>query len=81
MSEAMRLIVAGYVKMQDGHALEALRDARRKVLRDLQSVTGMNTAKLIETVEGDLAEVEAGLEQLKSPPGALSDNERSEPSA
>lgn len=81
MSEAMRLIVAGYVKLRDGHALEALREARRNVLRNLQSVTEMNTANLIETVQGDLAEIEAGLEQLQPPPGALSDNERSEPSA
>lgn len=71
----MKPIVAGYVKMQDRHALEALREARRKVLRDLQSVTGISTAKAIEAVQGDLAALEVGLEELKPPPGTVPDND------
>ncbi|MGY3564167.1 hypothetical protein ACVWXP_007492 [Bradyrhizobium sp. USDA 4463] len=71
----MKLIVGRYVKMRDRHALEALREARRKVLRDLQSVTGISTAKPIEAVQGDLAAIEAGLQELKPPPGTVPDND------
>lgn len=71
----MKLIVAGYVKMRDRRALEALREARRKVLRGLQSVTGISTANAVEAVQSDLAEIEVGLEKLKPPPGTVPDND------
>ncbi|WP_247973701.1 hypothetical protein [Bradyrhizobium sp. 195] len=74
MSEAMKLIVVSYVKLQDRGALESLLVARRKVLSDLQSVSGISTANAIEIIRGDLAIIDAGLEELKALPGTLPDN-------
>lgn len=76
MSEAMKNIVAGYVKLRDRGALETLRDARRKTLSELQSVTGISTVTAIEIMRGDLAAIEAGVEELKQPPGTVPENER-----
>ncbi|UPK31291.1 hypothetical protein IVB26_38670 (plasmid) [Bradyrhizobium sp. 195] len=70
----MKLIVVSYVKLQDRGALESLLVARRKVLSDLQSVSGISTANAIEIIRGDLAIIDAGLEELKALPGTLPDN-------
>jgi hypothetical protein len=75
MSEAIKLIVAGFVKVKDRRALEDLRNQRRKLLADLKAITGISAANAIETVHGELAAIEAGLEELKQPPGTLPENE------
>lgn len=69
VSQAMKLLVAGYVKMRDRRALEARREARRKVLGDLQSVTGISKGQGHRNGAGDLAAIEVGLEELKPLPG------------
>ena len=75
MSKAIELIVAGYVKVRDRRALGQLRSHRRKLLSDLQAVTGLDTAGPIQAVQDELAAIENGLEQLKPPPGAIPENE------
>ncbi|MET4346270.1 hypothetical protein [Bradyrhizobium sp. RT9a] len=42
MSKAIELIVAGYVKVRDRRALADLLEHRRKVLAQLEAVSGIN---------------------------------------
>jgi hypothetical protein len=75
MSKAMELIVAGYVKVQDRRALTDLLAHRRAILAQLQTVSGINPENAIRAIQDELAVIEAGLEQLKPPPGSLPENE------
>ena len=75
MWNAMQMIVAGYVKVRDRRALADLLAHRRKVLAELQAVSGMNPANAISLVQEDIELIEAGLEELKPPPGSLPENE------
>lgn len=75
MSQALQLIVAGYVKVKDRRALEGLLAHRREMLARLQAVTGINAASSVQTVQDEISLIEAGLEQLKPPPGSLPENE------
>lgn len=75
MSTAMEMIVAGYVKMRDRRALADLLAHRRKVLAELQAVSGLNPRNAVKAIQEELALVEAGLEELKPPPGSLPENE------
>lgn len=67
MSKAMELIVAGYVKVRDRRALTDLLTHRRKVLAELQAVSGINPENAAKAVQEELALIEAGLEELKPP--------------
>ncbi|MGY4501609.1 inorganic triphosphatase YgiF [Bradyrhizobium sp. GM24.11] len=69
MSTAMEMIVAGYVKMRDPRALADLLAHRRKVLAELQAVSGINPRNAVKAIQEELALVEAGLQELKPPPG------------
>lgn len=75
MSKAMELIVAGYVKSKDRRALSDLLAHRRKILAQLEAVTGINPARAAEAVRNEVPIIEAGIEELKSPPGSLPDND------
>ncbi|MET4388239.1 hypothetical protein FXB40_24730 [Bradyrhizobium rifense] len=75
MSKAMELIVAGYVKVRDRRALTDLLAHRRKVLAQLQAVSGINPENAVTAIQDELALIEAGLEELKPPPGSLPENE------
>ncbi len=75
MSKAMELIVAGYVKARDRRALADLLAHRRKVLGELQAVSGINPANAVRAIQDELTIIEAGLEELKPPPGSLPENE------
>ena len=75
MSKAMELIVAGYVKGKNRRALSDLLAHRRKVLAELQAVTGINPANAAQAVQEELSIVEAGLQELKLAPGSLPENE------
>ena len=75
MWNAMQMIVAGYVKVRDRRALADLLAHRRKVLAELQAVSGMNPANAISLVQEDIELIEAWLEELKPPPGSLPENE------
>jgi len=71
----MKLIVAGYVKVRDRRALIDLLTHRRKMLAELQAVSGINPANAAKAIEEELDLIEAGLEELKPPPGSIPDNE------
>ncbi|MET4043980.1 inorganic triphosphatase YgiF [Bradyrhizobium sp. RT6a] len=71
----MELIVAGYVKVRDRRALTDLLAHRRKVLAELQTVSGINPENAVRAIQDELAVIEAGLEELKPPPGSLPENE------
>ncbi|OSI19546.1 hypothetical protein [Bradyrhizobium canariense] len=75
MSKAMELIVAGYVRGKDRRALAELLAHRRKMLGELQAVFGIDPANAIQAIQDELAIIEAGLEELKPPPGSLPENE------
>jgi hypothetical protein len=75
VSKAMEMIVAGHVKVRNRRALTDLLAHRRKVLDELQAVSGINPATVIRTVMDEIAFIEAGLQELKPPPGTLPENE------
>lgn len=75
MSKAMELIVAGYVKVQARRALTDLLAHRRAMLAQLQTVSGINPENAIRAIQDELGVIEAGLEELKPPPGSLPENE------
>ena len=50
MSKAIELIVAGYVKVKNRRALSDLLAHRRKVLTDLEAITGINPQNALESV-------------------------------
>ncbi len=47
---------------------------RRKVLVELQSVTGINPANAISVVQDEIDLIEARLEELKTPPDSMPEN-------
>ncbi|MFC7697941.1 hypothetical protein ACFQX9_14645 [Bradyrhizobium sp. GCM10028915] len=71
----MELIVAGYVKVRDHRALTDLLAHRRKVLDQLQAVSGINPENAVRAIQDELAVIEAGLDELKPPPDSLPENE------
>ncbi|MCG2673293.1 hypothetical protein ACFPFP_41325 [Bradyrhizobium sp. GCM10023182] len=71
----MELIVAGYVKVKDRRALADLLAHRRKVLGELEPVSGIDPANAIRAVQDEIAIIEAGIDELKPPPGTLPENE------
>ncbi|WFT97201.1 hypothetical protein QA633_09545 [Bradyrhizobium barranii] len=75
MSKAIELIVAGYVKVRDRRALADLLEHRRKVLAQLEAVSGINPENATKAIQEELAVIEVGLEALKPPPGSLPENE------
>ncbi|QOG23375.1 MULTISPECIES: hypothetical protein [Bradyrhizobium] len=77
MSKAMELIVAGYVTARDERALSELLAHRRKMFDDLRGISSVDAAKAIQDVQDELAIIEAGMEQLKPPPGSVA-GERAE---
>jgi inorganic triphosphatase YgiF len=59
----------------DGRALTDLLAHRRKVLEQLQAVSGINPESAANAIQEELAVIEAGLEELKPPSGSLPENE------
>jgi hypothetical protein len=51
VSKAMELIVAGYVKVRDRRALVDLLAHRRKVLAELQTVSGINPENAVRAIQ------------------------------
>ncbi|MGR4927945.1 hypothetical protein ACIPUD_14245 [Bradyrhizobium sp. CAR08] len=71
----MELIVASYVKVRDRRALTELLAHRRKVLAELQAASGINPENAVRVIQDELAVIEAGLGELKPPPGSVPENE------
>ncbi|MBR1292455.1 hypothetical protein [Bradyrhizobium ottawaense] len=64
MPKAIELIVGGYVRLNDGIALDDLRIQRRKLAVDLKARTGFDCRTTIQQIEEDIIAIEAGLAQL-----------------
>lgn len=75
MSQAIKSIVSGFVKVRNSRALAELLTHRRRMLTELQAVSGINAANSIDLVQSDIEVIEAGLEELKPPLGSLPENE------
>lgn len=75
MSQAIRSIVSSYVKVRNSRALKELLTHRRRMLSELQAVSGIDAASSIDSVQKDIEVIEAGFEELKPPPGSLPENE------
>jgi hypothetical protein len=73
MSEAIEDIVSALVRLRDREALEKLRDHRWALLTDLNKIraeSNYNTSLAHRSIANDLAEIDAGLEQLSEKPSA-----------
>ena len=66
MSNAVKLIVDGFVKLRDRGALDAMREHRRRLRKSLQERVGgyFDVSRSIELCDDDIAIVEAGLARL-----------------
>ena len=67
MSEAIEGIVSALVRLRNREALEKLRDHRRWLLADLNKIRAdlkFDTSLAHRTMANELAEIDAGLEQL-----------------
>jgi hypothetical protein len=71
MSEAMERIVGALVRLKNRGALEKLRDHRQRLVSDLnrlRSDLNFNASLPLRNMVDDLAEIDAGLEQLSVEP-------------
>jgi hypothetical protein len=69
MSEAMKMIVDGYVRLKDREALEELRNHRRRLRQQLQeqrqvSFGTFDVSKSLQAFDAEVLVIEAGLEKL-----------------
>ncbi len=66
MSEAIRLIVGGYVHLKDREALVALREHRQRLKRDLiqQPHRWLDISRTIQQFDEDILTIEEGLQTL-----------------
>lgn len=71
---AMKMIVAGHIRLRNRLALVDLLAHRRKMLNELQAVSVISPANVVRTVLEEIALVEAALEEIKLPPGSLPEN-------
>ena len=71
MSEAMERIVGALVRLKNRDALEKLRDHRQWLVSDLnrlRSDLNFNASLPLRNMVDDLAEIDAGFEQLSAEP-------------
>jgi len=64
---AIKLIVDGYVRLKDREKIEELREHRWTLRRTIQEKAGdwFDASHLVQVIEADLAEIEAGLARLQ----------------
>ena len=67
MSQAVKLIVAGMVRLKDRQAIEDLREHREMLRARLQTTNNdfPIVKESIQLIESDLSEIEAGLSRLQ----------------
>jgi hypothetical protein len=67
VSESVKLIVDGYVRLNDREKIEALREHRRALRDVLQSKASahFDTSYLMSVIDSDLDEIKAGLARLQ----------------
>lgn len=67
MSEAIKLIVDGYVKLRGRKALEDLKAHRHRLASELKSLNGLlDLSSSIKQLEEEIAVINAGLAKLDS---------------
>ena len=67
MSEAIKLIVDGYVRMRGRKALEDLKAHRHRLASELKSLNGpLDLNSSIKQLEEEIAVIDAGLAKLNS---------------
>jgi hypothetical protein len=68
MSEAVKVIVDAYVKLNDRHALEDLRDHRQRMRKRLEEKAGglFDLSRHIRTCDEELEIIESGLARLSA---------------
>lgn len=66
MSEAMKMIVDGYVRLKDREALEQLHNHRQRLRLQLRELRGssLDASRSIQTFDADVLVIEAALEKL-----------------
>jgi hypothetical protein len=66
MSDAVKLIVDGLVRLRDRQGLEDLRQHRQKLRRDLQLKSGsaFDVSRSVRVLDDDLRAIEAGFGRL-----------------
>ena len=69
MSEAVKLIVAGYIRLKDRKAIEDMRRHRQALRNDLNRSKGCLdiVGRSIRVVEEDILVIEEGLRELDGP--------------
>ncbi len=67
MSEAMKMIVDGYVRLKDREALEQLRNHRQRLRQQLRDLRGgaLDASRSIQTFDAEVLVIEAALEKLR----------------
>jgi hypothetical protein len=67
MSHAIKLIVDGYVRLNDRQALEDVLGHRRQLGKQLkESPPGVDLSGPIELIDAEIAVIEAGLQRLSA---------------
>jgi hypothetical protein len=69
MSEAMELIVNGYVKVGNLHALQELQTHRNKLIETLSAIRTLDPAFVVAQNKRELEIVRAGIARLTEKPG------------
>ena len=67
MSEAMKMIVDGYVRLKDREALEQLRNHRQRLRQQLRELrdSSLDATRSIQTFDAEVLVIEAALEKLR----------------
>jgi hypothetical protein len=67
MSEAMKMIVDGYVRLKDREALEQLRNHRQRLRQQLREhrYGALDINNSLETFDAEVLVIEAALEKLR----------------
>jgi len=75
MSEAIKSIVSGYVRLKDRKALEILREHRQHALMSLKERSNgcFESGRLIQQFDEDILAIEEGLRTLYRAPEAVTE--------
>jgi hypothetical protein len=67
MLSALELIINGYIKLNDRAALERMKAHRQKLVAGVGDDGPFDRSSLLDTLNGEIALIDAGLEKLRSP--------------
>lgn len=81
MSNAIDLIVEGYVRLNDRKSLQDLLAHRQKLLGDLQGRSGFDYSSAIRPLREEISAIEAGLHEVDQAPSPAFAPEASPPAS